>query len=323
MNQQIETTHNFVPPRFTSGLAGRLVKLLIASAFYIGRELIRRIERCVGRKPRAAAVAIYYHQVPGEQRGRFARQMDHLLGWAVPIRADRTEPLPGTGRYAMVTADDGWTSFIDNALPELERREIPVTIFAISDCPGQNLGEPHDRLATADELRRVCSELVCVGSHTATHARLTEVDGAAAWEELRNSRARLERLLNRRVTLFAFPFGAYNNSLIDKCRDAGYKRVFLCLPSPALREAQEFVTGRVRVDPADWPLEFHLKLMGAYSWMPWAIRLKRRILSAICTHAPQRVRSVSQIEQTNSDSNAILTAERHQPIEDAVRPTFQ
>ncbi len=39
--------------------------------------------------------------------------------------------------------------------------------------------------------------------------------------------------------------------------------------------------GRVRVDPTDWPLEFHLKLMGAYRWLPMAIALKRRLLATV------------------------------------------
>ncbi len=33
--------------------------------------------------------------------------------------------------------------------------------------------------------------------------------------------------------------------------------------------------------PSNWPLEFHLKLMGAYRWVPMAIALKRKILNTI------------------------------------------
>jgi len=36
--------------------------------------------------------------------------------------------------------------------------------------------------------------------------------------------------------------------------------------------------GRVRVDPTDSPIEFRLKLLGAYRWLPLAFSWKRRLL---------------------------------------------
>ena len=65
------------------------------------------------------------------------------------------------------------------------------------------------------------------------------------------------------------------------CRAAGYTRVFGGMPSPALGDPHEFLIGRVRVDPTDWLVEFHLKLMGAYDWVPFAADLKRRIVDAL------------------------------------------
>jgi peptidoglycan/xylan/chitin deacetylase (PgdA/CDA1 family) len=283
MSQQLGTQPNPVMPPFAQSLQGRLVKLVIAFVFYVGHQLIEWTRALLGHDLQPTVVAIFYHQLPREQRGRFARQMDHLLRWTVPIVTDRTEPLSCGARYAMVTADDGWRSFIENALPELERRRIPVTIFVVSDYLGRSLGQRHDRLATKEELSRLGSELVSVGSHTSTHARLTALDEDAAWSELRDSRTTLETLLNREVRLFSFPFGAYNCSLVSRCRNAGYKRAFLGTPSSRQHQPQDFVTGRIRVDPTDWSLEFHLKLMGAYSWLPWAIRLKSRLAAAIRT----------------------------------------
>jgi len=52
------------------------------------------------------------------------------------------------------------------------------------------------------------------------------------------------------------------------------------MPRPALKDPYEFLIGRVRVDPTDWMVEFHLKLVGAYDWVPWAAEIKRRMLRA-------------------------------------------
>ena len=51
-----------------------------------------------------------------------------------------------------------------------------------------------------------------------------------------------------------------NPRLVRECREAGYERVFTIAPSLGLREPDEFETGRVAVDPTDWPIEFRLKL---------------------------------------------------------------
>jgi peptidoglycan/xylan/chitin deacetylase (PgdA/CDA1 family) len=106
------------------------------------------------------------------------------------------------------------------------------------------------------------------------------VDEERAWREIHESRARLEGLLDREVKLFSFPYGAFNERLVGLCREAGYERVFTTLPYSALSEPDEFVTGRVWAEPTDWPLEFRLKLLGAYAWLPKAFSLKRRLLTS-------------------------------------------
>lgn len=262
-------------------MASRLVKFLISLGFYAVTELWRVVLlRIFGRTLPPSAVVIYYHHVLKDQRERFSRQLDHLLRWTHPLRADEPVPLTADARYSMVTADDGWKSFADNAIPELTRRNIPVAIFAISDRLDRSVdGIEFDRLVSADELRALEGTLVTIGSHTATHAKMTALNESDAMRELRESRGQLASILGRDVKMFCFPYGAYSDALIPMCREAGYDRVFTCMPE--LANPSLFVLGRVRVDPSDWRLEFHLKLMGAYRWLPIAIALKRRLLGAI------------------------------------------
>ncbi len=84
-------------------------------------------------------------------------------------------------------------------------------------------------------------------------------------------------MLGREFTLFAFPYGAFNERLINICKEAGYKRIFTTLPYPAELGPGEFVSGRVTVDPTDWPIEFYLKLSGAYRWLPIAFATKKKL----------------------------------------------
>jgi peptidoglycan/xylan/chitin deacetylase (PgdA/CDA1 family) len=185
----------------------------------------------------------------------------------------------------MVTVDDGWMSFVENALPELRRRNIPVTMFVVADRMGDSMGEAADHILSETELRGLAPDiargLVTIGSHTSTHARVTALNRRETWRELAESRARLEQVLDREVNLFCFPFGIYSAEAVELCRATGYTRVFGGMPSLALRDPHEFLIGRVRVDPSDWLPEFHLKLMGAYSWVPFAADLKHRVLDAL------------------------------------------
>jgi peptidoglycan/xylan/chitin deacetylase (PgdA/CDA1 family) len=118
--------------------------------------------------------------------------------------------------------------------------------------------------------------------------------------ELRESKAQLERLLQRRVTLFSFPFGAFSEESVELCREAGYERVFTTLPEGVFETQAQFACGRVRVDPTDWLLEFYLKVVGAYRWLPWAIATKRKLVGYFRTPEQCRngVRAVEKADHT-------------------------
>jgi peptidoglycan/xylan/chitin deacetylase (PgdA/CDA1 family) len=265
----------------------RFVKFSISVVFFAAGWVRNSLRRLFGSSPPGQALILYYHSVPKTERLKFARQMDTLLRWAKPVRAD-FESLPnGHGRFVAVTFDDGFVSFVENALPELEKRNIPATLFVISDLLGRypdwpgftvSDSEHHEPLMTSEQLRQI-PELITIGSHTLTHRTLTNVTEPEAWEEISVSRTRLQEMLNRDIRLFSFPNGAFNEALVDCCRDAGYERVFTILPKPAV--PGEFAMGRVWTNPTDWHYEFLLKMMGAYDWLPMAFTLKRKLLAFV------------------------------------------
>lgn len=197
----------------------------------------------------------------------------------------------------MITFDDGLESVFENALPELRKRGIPATLFIVTDVLG---GYPNweyfdtpdpsaDRVMSVQQLQEIPSDLVTIGSHTMTHPVLPSVDDERLWRELLGSREKLERIVNREIRLFSFPYGAFDQKVVERCREARYDRVFSALPVLAFTDPQEFVTGRVGVNPTDWPIEFRLKLAGAYRWLPYAFTLKRKIRSVLSRRASQGV----------------------------------
>lgn len=264
----------------------RLRWVVLSIVFIVLTRLWRAFRHLVGKGNDGTCVVLLYHSVEPEHRARFARQMDILLRWAMPTRADSTEPLPPNRHHVAVTFDDGYVTVIANALPELEKRMIPATIFVVVGALGRNahwFTNPSHRLKhevmSADQLRKLPPDLITVGSHTVTHRRLTTLSPEEAKQELSESRTKLETMLNKDVKLFAFPYGAFSEQLVTWCRVAGYDRVFTSSLRLAWSGLKEFETGRVAVDPTDGPLEFRLKLMGGYGWIPLAVALRNKVFS--------------------------------------------
>ncbi len=264
----------------------RLLKLFISIGFYLWSGAGNMIRSMMGKTPPGVCVAIHYHAVAPRHRERFAQQMNILTHYATPIAADHKEPLQPGKRYAAVTFDDGFISAIENALPELVKRKIPAAFFIPAGLLGtvpqwtefglDSVG--NEIIAPAEMLLELPRDLITIGSHTMIHSWLPSLSEAEARIELSASRAELEKILNRDITLFSFPYGAFNQGLIDMCREIGYQRVFTILPFPAFSDPLEFVTGRIAVNPTDWELEFRLKILGAYQWRPRVSAWKRSLL---------------------------------------------
>lgn len=253
----------------------RLVKLLVSLFFWLGDTLINAYRRLAGRPSPARGVVLYYHAVKPEQRAAFARQMDLLLRFAQPWRLDQEfDGKPGS--FVAVTFDDGFASVVENALPELKNHTIPFTVFMPTGSWGARPcwikkpahPSPDERVMSRDELRSLAAEpLATIGSHSVTHPNFLKLDREAAARELTESKQELESVLGRPVHLFSFPHGACDAHLVQQALDLGYRRVFTIKPRPANPDDPGPVVGRVAVKPDDWPIEFRLKIQGAYRWM--------------------------------------------------------
>ena len=261
-------------------LSTRIVKCAISLGVFAVSAAGAFLARLLGRKQRGTCVVLYYHSVPADQQARFANQLDALLRCAKPVGLSGKVILCPGDRCAAITFDDGFENFFRSAVPELQKRGIPATMFVISAAIGKAFGPANrsEKVMSLEQIQALPEELITIGSHTSTHPLLPAIAEKDALRELVESRIELEKILDRTIPLFSFPFGGFNERLVDLCRQAGYQRVFTTLPYFAFTNADEFVVGRVRVDPTDWPLEFRLKVAGAYRWLPRAFAWKRKIL---------------------------------------------
>jgi peptidoglycan/xylan/chitin deacetylase (PgdA/CDA1 family) len=263
----------------------RSLKCVISLVVFAVTSLSDASRRLFGKTTKGRCVVLYYHSIPAEQRTQFVNQLEMIVRHATPIGVGDDITLEPGKRYAGVTFDDGFENFFEIASPELTKLNIPSTMFVIADAIGRAFGPQgrSERVMSLEQIRVLPIDLVTIGSHTSSHPFLPSISEQDAAGEIVRSRNQIEELLGRKIQLFSFPFGGFNEKLVDICRSAGYQRVFTTLPRFAFENSREYVVGRVRVDPTDWPLEFRLKLAGAYRWLPKAFAIKRKIVSNTST----------------------------------------
>ena len=133
-------------------------------------------------------------------------------------------------RSVIITADDGHRSVYSTMFPIVNRYRVPVTLFlypsAISNA---------SYAMTWDELRKMKETgLFDFQSHTYWHPDFRKEKKRLKPEEyekfvemqLKKSREKIEKELNVKVTMLAWPFGIYDGELIEEAHEAGYVAAF-------------------------------------------------------------------------------------------------
>lgn len=115
-----------------------------------------------------------------------------------------------------ITYDDGHRDFISFALPEFEKRNIPVTLFWPKEVPN-NILKTSDGvdcpLLTVDEINTLKSnKLVEIGSHGVSHRELTFLND----EDLLLETKRVDEFS------FAYPRGKFSEKVKEAIKKAGF-----------------------------------------------------------------------------------------------------
>lgn len=260
----------------------RLLKIFISIIYFLAKKIAIVLSRT---KVNQQCVVLYYHSVLNKEKEVFIRQLNYLSNKYCFVSLDSLNTITSKKNLISITFDDGLYSILINALPELKKREIPTTIF----IPAAKIGSYpkweqkdqeiyyEDRILTREEIKELSGQGIEIGSHTLNHTDLRNVNLKVAKEELRLSKSILDEITGKEVVSFSFPYGSYNNDLIDLAFDCGYSFVYTTQPEVISLPIKRKIFGRVGVNPNDSLLEFMLKAAGAYSWLPTAIRLKKKI----------------------------------------------
>ena len=149
-------------------------------------------------------------------------------------------------RIASITFDDGFLSVKDEALPYLQSKGIPFSIFVNSMAIKHNrlfygpedpsINRTYDSKVFLDEadIRQMAAQGISVGSHSSTHRVLADCDEAGLREEVVENKLYIESLTGTKVKHIALPFGKrehYNEQVLNFCHSVGHDYVYTTNPS--------------------------------------------------------------------------------------------
>ncbi|BAU93688.1 polysaccharide deacetylase [Methylorubrum populi] len=231
----------------------------------------------------AGLYTLCYHQVPEAQQDQFAAQLRHLGRHGDFIDADSAidrlaAGWPAGERAFLITFDDGYADTFEVARPVLNALGVPGIVFLVSDWidappsvpPGLDRVtslSPSGRLyMNRSEVMAWCADGLDVGSHTATHHRLSRLDRDRVADEIARSRRDLAAITGREIRHFACPWGVAIHDF-DPGRDpalaleSGYHTFFTTRRGRALSAADLPMLPRHVVEP-HWPVSDFEALMG-------------------------------------------------------------
>lgn len=199
---------------------------------------------------------LMYHQVghfarPPEHRStychirRFRQQMRYLKLAGIPVLslpdayAILFENQPFRGHGVVLTFDDGCIDFHENVWPLLRRHGFPAAVFVVSGLVGvaaewfAREGRDAPQIMDAQTIRDLSRQGVTFGPHTLSHPRLSRLNDEEVEREVRESKLRMDAILDRPTEFFCYPYGDYDDRVRVVVRQAGFRGALSCIRGSA------------------------------------------------------------------------------------------
>jgi len=153
------------------------------------------------------------------------------------------QPLPA--KPVIISFDDGWEEQYSIAFPMMTKYGLSGTFFLYT----QPLD--HTQYMTWAQVRELAAGGMDIQSHSITHPHLRTMAPAAAFKEIAESKAVLEKRLGKPVSAFCYPFGEYNNTILEMVKRAGYAAAVTLASGYRQRADELYTLRRIRVSYRD------------------------------------------------------------------------
>jgi len=124
-------------------------------------------------------------------------------------------------RKILLTIDDGFLSFYENAWPILRDKKIPFILFVSTREVGAF------NYMTWEQIKQISKEdFVEIGNHSHTHEYLADEDSEFIKKDIKKSVAIFKENLGQNSIFFSYPFGEYSNDFKNIIKSFGFKYAF-------------------------------------------------------------------------------------------------
>ena len=221
---------------------------------------------------------LMYHRiadVPGDRNSvpeeKFEQQLKYLAdNHYTAITADmlyehytKGKSLPK--KSVMLTFDDGYHDNYTKALPLLQKYNMRAVVFPIYNWVGkanlwENFGKKETTTMTQEELSLWLEAGMDIQVHTLNHPFLTQCSDKQLEKELVNSKHQFEKLLDRPMNYLCYPYGFFDERVIEEVKNAGYKMAFAIFDNVPLWRINLFALPRIPIPSHQKMWEFKLKV---------------------------------------------------------------
>ena len=124
-------------------------------------------------------------------------------------------------RKILLTIDDGFSSFYENAWPILKKKKIPFILFVNTREVGSF------NYMTWDQIKEISKEnFVEIGNHSHSHEYLVDESDSVIREDIKKSILIFEDKLGKNSKFFSYPFGEYSLNFKEIIKSLKFKYAF-------------------------------------------------------------------------------------------------
>ena len=124
-------------------------------------------------------------------------------------------------RKILLTIDDAFKSFYDQAWPLLKKDKIPFILFVNTREVGSS------GYMTWDQIRKIAKEkFVHIGNHSYSHSYLVDKTDGEIYNDINLAINELKKNLEYDSPFFSYPFGEYSKSFKTIIKNFGFKYAF-------------------------------------------------------------------------------------------------
>lgn len=195
---------------------------------------------------------LMYHSIGVLDNGEIDSELYSVLENNFKEQMEHLSPKVTTNnvKAIILTFDDGDITNYKYAYPILKDKGFTAYFFIIVSKVGAG------GYMNWEQIRELRDSGMIIGSHGMTHRILTELSDKEIDYELRQSKKVLEDNLNHPINYFSIPRGFYNQIIIKKAKEIGYKAVFTSNP----KDNDGFKFGRITIK-RNWDLGYFIKVV--------------------------------------------------------------